>query len=1068
MPVGFFSTPEELGGLLTTVGWQWTAAFQTFIYITQLEVYNPTNIASYISFNDGNTYTLSLQCYCPTNNDDPCIPCSQLSSSTNILALKDGTLLWTEAHCLGLTGAQGPTGSVGPQGYQGSTGIQGITGEIGPTGQVTYEYVYDALVTLPDVNELECVYTGIYDCSLFTYLDNIVTTYGIATALNTPTNLVAGPITFNNNVTYQNALNALHIVIVNNVVNVTSTPSIINRIFYFNSAGNVISTITVSGTKCCPTGVNEETEVLTKLTGTTLGWVSGECFTKNYNVDLPTEICSLPQLQQYQCCLPFDVSLPFLGNDVILHPTPWQISEIVLFGQNLTTNYAGLIYTYVDLGNILVNNNWQLINSSIYQFCEQRNSPITNLTSSIKLIDTNNIVFYSASNNDVPAMTCNVNNFVPICTDIYENNFQLIYKTSTGVVLGSPDKLFNTFNTCVDITFTCTTVLATDCFFFDLAIPGPWTFTSIILSGISQIPLTTSFSTIPELQLLLLNMGWLSISSNVYTFSLVLDAPNTVSTVILKGYNGTTQTIILTVDTTTNCNNDSNNILRSVLTKDENNTYCWLSPECLRTGPITVLTCCTGCTGTRLEEVNSCALTPRYDISMTLYPSTIAAINTHFQSYSLNPPATTQYWIQSYQIDDGTQVVLNIPIQIPLSVYSIAYALTPPWSSNPVLSSIDVTQNVVMTVNNLPYFVVGININLQGQNGSNLPFNYLIPIEAILGQDCPGLSSKSSLLLKKSPTGSTGSTGSNFCWVDVECLMPIIPPAINLPMELADLPVCNQPIVYETCVIIDSSNVEIITTQFGTSNVVQIVQYLLVGGTVAPVNQVIGANPTLAELIGAFLVAGWLISGTTSTGSILKLNTDLNIEYIVLNVVGSNPNLPPYNYNINIGSCSTTLSCPSTNPLNSVLIKKLDNTVCWTPICPSSGAQGPTGFQGPQGIAGAMGVTGPTGSQGPTGIGILGNQGPQGVPGAVGSQGAQGPTGNIEDVEGVNIGVGEGVYGGKDGINLTFKSLVGGDNISLTTTATDITINVNDIFNWGGVTFTASLRREQMYQVEVV
>mgnify|MGYP003333615692 CR=1 FL=1 len=244
----------------------------------------------------------------------------------------------------GATGATGATGDTGPKGDTGATGPQGDRGVTGITGPATCQKIYMALDSINDVSEIECDYCGVFDPVFFTFLENIMSTFGIATALNSPTNLIAGPITFSSNLQYQNALNTLHIIMVDNVIKVTGSPSPINKVFLFNAMGFAIASVNLYPTNCCPTGVDENNLVLTRInnvseeetggTGCKLAWVPGHCFISKINqIDLETEVAKLPQCMRYRCCVTFDTSKPFLGNNLLLHPLPWAIQEMILFGQ---------------------------------------------------------------------------------------------------------------------------------------------------------------------------------------------------------------------------------------------------------------------------------------------------------------------------------------------------------------------------------------------------------------------------------------------------------------------------------------------------------------------------------------------------------------------------------------------------------------------------------------------------------------------------------------------------------------------------------------------------------------
>jgi hypothetical protein len=1049
LPVGTFTTPQELGDLLGGIAWEYTNVFQTFIYAVQVQIVgNPSTTSSYISFSNGTTVQIDLQCYCASNDPGTtgatgeCFPCASFGPETSILTLKNNHVLWTPAKCLGLTGATGPQGFQGLIGQIGPTGPQGAMGERGATGAVSQQYVINALVEgLSDVDATDCQYCGVFDKTFFGYLDNIVQTYGIATALDSPTNIVAGPITFNDQTGFDNALHTLHITINNCILKVLSTNSPINRVFFFNSGGFLISTVTVFPTQCCPTGVDGDYEVLTKISDTSLAWVPGHCFVDT-SIDLADEICKLPELKKYKCCLPFDVTQPFLNNNLSIHPTPWRISEMIVLGQNLTTDYIGDIYSYVDLANILVKNGWSQLfaSSSIYQYCLATNEPITQETSSIKILDVNNLLFFSQSDTSNNNTACCQNNFEVSCSNTDEQKFKMIFKTDNGVVVAPAEKLLDTFKSCDNVTFISTTILTTTSIIANLSATtsSPWKFTEIILSDHSQSVLPDCFSNTSELAAILIKMGWNNEPGNldVFTFTLSLSTSNVISYMTFMDTNGMVKTINLTIKTTTDCSgvtggNTGINInadnTRAVLTRDADGNYCWLTPECLKTGPLTVLTCCTGCTGCKLEDIPICALGATYTIRLIVQKNQVDLIKTHLTPYSSTGP----YWITSYQLDNNTQVSLHEQIDQQLSLKTIAQALlnlSIPWVSNPTIDKItDSTQEVVFMITKVPYLITGVNFNLVGEVGTNLPFNYIIPIDAILGQDCPGLSQDSRVLLK---------TGKDFCFVDVECIMPTVPPPVNLTNELMELDTCTGNLLYDVCTDLVDCLPENLVKSFGKNAALEIKEYLLVDGiTTVPVHKVIGANPTMTMIVNAFALAGWIADDLSASPIRMRLLTSNNVKYVVINTVGVNPNIPPYPYYL-AANCTLKVNCPSLDPNNAVLIMKPDQSICWTTICPVSGPQGPTGIRG---------ATGP-----------MGFQGPQGIPGVTGPTGSQGPPGDIELVDGVNIGAGIGIYAGKSGVDLLFKSLLAGENIEIVDNVppVDITISVKNDFDWGDTKFS--------------
>jgi len=994
LPIGTFTTPSELATLLQTMAsWQYTGAFQTNIYLLQIDITgNIANTANYISFSTA-SYDLNLQCFCPPEGND-CIPCSDLKDDTSLLVLKNGKLMFAEAACLdihGQTGPTGPTGLTGPQGFQGLTGI------------ATCEQIYDCLCNgIPEPEGSQCQFCGLYDPNCFTFLQPISQTYYMATALNNPSNIILVSNTFSNQTDYQTALNMLNIVIIGNVMTVTSSPEAINRVYYFNSLNNLIASITLYPTECYPTGIDNNGLLLTNLsynvdtgTGCNLAWVPAHCFVDPH-IDIAKEISMLPEYLQYNCCVTFDVSKPFLLYNDVLYPTPWIISEFILFNNNVTANYtAQPIYNFNDLGGILLENGWQPIftGSSIYQYCISSNTPITGneLNMSIKIIDNNTTIFYARDQN---------NCFNSTCTDTTTTDpqdLQLVYKTNNGICVGPATRLFDSFDICENVTYYCKTLFPVNCFISNLTIAGPWFFTQIIVGDIEQTVISTSFSNQFELEHILLKMGWYDEGLGIFSITQSVSTPVTVSSATVQGKIAT-EFQELTINCIANCGNGEtglNEIDRFVLTRDGNNNYCWLSPECLRTGPTTILTCTDG--DGILGNIPDCNIIPTYELQLVLRKCIIELINNHFQNNG-------SYWIAGYKIDNGQIIYVNQPINSPFSLQNLANAMTtlvPSWTSNPPIANINhKTEEVTMTLFNSNNLIIEIYINITGQQGQIPPFNYTLPIDNIIKQDCPGLSKNAKILIKKNKNSNQNDSDSDdeksneFCFVDIQCVMPIIPPPIDITKELCDLNICENDITYNICIKLDECDVESINNTFGSNQILEITEYRNVNEHIyRPVHKKIGSNPTLTNIITAFISIGWTSPNISANPVELNLVTKEDIKYVVINRVGANPNIIPYPYLIG-ASCTTDVNCPSNDPANMVLIKDEDCNICWTPICPIRGPKGDQGLTGPTGPPGPSGGHGPTGPMGMRGFqGASGNQGPTGTIGSTGPQGFQGPTG---------------------------------------------------------------------------
>lgn len=1033
-----FSTPEGLNSILAQLDdWEFTSVFQTNLYVLQLTIAgNISGTSNYIAFSIGDTFNLNLQCFCPP--DDDCIPCQELNQSeTKVLSCKGDKIIWIEAGCLGLTGSTGPTGLTGIMGLTGPTGPTGLTGV---TGIATCDRIYSCLCEeIPDPAATDCQFCGFFDPNNFGFLQMINQTFYLATAYNSPANLVSSLIAFSNLAEYQQALNLLNIVIIDNVLKVTQSPDLINRVYYFNSVQNLIASITVFPTKCCPTGIDNTNQVLIKLPpdhqttsdcGDRLAWVPAHCLV-DPQIDLEKEICQLPECLRYRCCVFFDITQPFLGNNPGLFPLPWTFTQVIIFGENVTVDYQGQdIYNFNDLGTILSNNGWEPIfpNSPLYRFCRSSDNPIVDTLSSFKIQDNNGLVFFcregDVDGGDIVVECIDTENLAP-------KDLQLVYKTNNGVVLGSVTKLLDTFDVCEEVSYLCQTLIPTDCFLTDLTVVGPWKFVELIIAGVDQTVVPTTFSNQTELKSVLLSMGWTQITDPAanctfsFTNSLTSFNPNSaVSVATIQGIDSSEeQTIALTLSCVANCTGGdltSDQIIepphRLVLTRDENSQYCWLSPECLRTGQTQIITCCTGCTGNNnpLDQVPDCEIDPKFDLVLYLRKCMIELINCHFHS-------TGPYWIVGYQTESGETIQLNEPIEPypPFNLQSLATTLSnlsPPWVSDPDLVNItDQTEEVKMTLKNSCDLITGILVNLVGRDGLTPPFNYNITIDSIIAQDCPGLSKKAKVLIKDPSSTNNGGDSSvdQFCFVDVECLMPIIPPPLDFEKELCDLTICDQDITYLICLRLGQCDIDKWIDIFGASQALEIVEYRLAPTasnptpSPIPVHRNLGASPTIEEVIAVFLDLGWLSPDLAARPVQLELVTGDNINYVVINRVGASLYIPPYPYLLPT-SCTTDFNCPSNDPLNMTLIKDPSGKVCWTQICPVRGPLGdtgltglqgpigPTGVQGPTGTQGEQGSTGPTGHIGPTGPtgpqGMIGNQGP------TGSTGIQGPTGQLGPV----------------------------------------------------------------------
>lgn len=985
-PVGTFQTPQELAILLQPHGWQYSQVYDTNIYVKQINIGNkdPVGTLSYITFSNLDTFNLDTQC-----KTEACFTCDDFEHNTQILVNKNDGIYWVDQACL-IKVPTGPTAIqavTGPTGLTGATGMKGLTGITGPTGPVDADIVYDFMKAI-EIPEPDCVYVGIQDsANCFTFLQEINQTYTVATALDSPTNIVSGPVSFNDIASYHTALTSLNIIIVETFVKVLSSPSQINRIYYFNNLGQVIASVPLSVLRCCPTGINSsETRIMTRIGGDdgTLGWVHPDCII-DHQIAIQEELAKLPVCKPFKYTFEIDAAAPFSNGNDLVFPFPWTFSQFSLIGQDMTDQYEGEINSIVDFMDLLGANGWlsPIENSTMYSKVLFEDESSENQTSTFKIMDDNGSVFFCY---DIPTTESQTN----------DETLQIMYRLGSGSsVVGSPTKLFDTIGNCDNMHFVCTTSIVTACFIEDLTSPSPWNFQEMLLGGMQQVPLTTQFSTSAQLNALLVNMGWTESGPGVYTISQVLDNLSNNSYVIVRGGNGDTEEVKLPISCKGICPTGAQGTDSLILVKTSNGNYCWSEPACFSGGD-TIINCevnniCPTAINP-LEEIADCNFDPTYDLFLVLHSALIDIICNHFSS-------SGPFWINGYKLETDEVVPLTQTIAQPFTLANLTQALVDlGWSSDPTVPNItEDTGEVELLLNNSSDFIMSICINIVGNSGNELPFNYSIPINNVTGQTCPGLSSDSKLLLK-SPTGG-------FCYVDLDCIIPNIPPPVNVPEELADIGDCDGPEDQSTfllCVRLDDCDVERIIDTFGIQDSILITEYRLVDGTTITVNQNLGPNFVLEQLIASMQILGWSSTDILARPVEFTMQSSDNIQYIVFDINGGDPNIPPYPYLIGT-SCTEVATCPSTNPNNKVLIMKPGpdgqggaDQICWTNICPIKGPKGATGSSGPQGAMGSDGAPGVDGVQGAPGAD--GAAGPQGPPGEGGGgtgagQGATGPQG---------------------------------------------------------------------------
>lgn len=901
VPAGTFMNPTELASLLDPY-WQYVDFSGVHVYVTQLILVGETEgTDSHISFSNGVILDLNVQC------QTECPACDDFKGSSKVLICRGDQLFWVDSCCLlGSSGTGCPEGPPGETGMIGATGPQGPTGPHGPTGTITCDDVALCLNDLT-VEETDCQYCGLYDPTCIDFLDNIVGTNSVALARGI---VLVNAADFSDPITLQFALNSLGITIQNNVIKVTDPPEPIDRVIFYDGAfatGNIRAVFLLTPTKCCPTGVDSQTEVLTKLGDNHFGWVSANCLMEP-EIDLEQKICNLTPCRNVKCVMDFNTTLPFLNNNSLIYQFPWVISFFQILGDDVTSEYSGQFSTYLELGEILEDGGWKQLaeDSSIYTKCEYRDEIPVDSTTIIKIMDNNNHIFF-----------CHT--IEPICRHIDDmtlEEMQLIIKTpGLGVMLGSPQKIFDAIPDCEDSNYTCTTSLPSETLFAEF--PGvdspPWKITELILGGQEQVVVPTLFSTLLQFQVLLESMGWISQGCGLYTISQILPAINTESSITIEGDTNTSFKFELDINCKLICDQEALN--RVFLARDTEGNFCWASPACFNDCDKTCPTAC-------CPEINfpDCEIQPKYDLKLILKKCLIEVIEKHLNYQS-------PYWIYSYKLSGGGQIVLEKVIDDPLSLTTLAQALIDLGWAGVVNGDPD---EVELTLTGSCDLINGICINIAGNDGLTLPYSYIIPINCITAVVCPGLSSETKVLIRDGEEDP--------CFVDLDCIVPIVPPPIDLKEELCNFGDCDENPTYRICLTLDECDLIKIADTYGESSNLEIVEYQLVGTETCLLEPpyFLGNNLTIETLIDAFLDLGWTSPNVLDRPVELNLLTAKNINYVVINRVGANPNLPPYPFLLG-ANCSQLSDCPSKDPANRILIKNETDDLCWTPICPAGG-----------------------------------------------------------------------------------------------------------------------------------
>lgn len=986
-PIGTFITPQQLANLLASSGWLYSRIdnINTNIYLKSIKTteIDPLNSINRITFSNLDVFDIDIQC-----KSDICFTSDDFKEGTKLLTLKNESIYWVDTEYLGLktdcTG-HGVTGSIGPTG---PTGI-GIQGERGATGPVSEDIVIDIIRNL-ELDESLCTYIGVIDNSqCLDFLDDIDQSYQIAIAFNSPTNIIKGPLSFNDQTSYLLSLQELGITIVDNLVKVYDTTDVINRIYYYNSLSRAIASINLSVLKCCPTGIsNNDTKILSLLSDERLGWINSDCLV-DCNVNIQEELAKVPVSQDYKYTIELESSLPFSNNNVSTYPTPWQFNQFTILGEDVTNDYIGLINNVADFNNLLEKNNWINVvpDSSFYTKITFKNTTSSDPTANYKLIDANGNIFQCIELNTKETKTS-------------DDQLQIYYRLggNGSSVIGEPSQLLDTFPNSSGVKFTITTTWIINDYIKSLTVSAPWNLQTLTVGNVNQSVITTQFSTQSQLEVILQSMGWTKQETNVYTISIVLDDPNNTSIVTTRGSNGQTQTNNLVTISKADCSEDESS--RLVFTKDLEGNYSWSDPSCFNSGNMIINVTNVGNTGSSniLIDLPDCDVTPEFDLEFLLQKDAIGLIQSHF---GVNGP----FWILGYQLNDCSLLEKKQVVNQPFNLSNLIIAFQKlGWTSDTESSKVtDDTESVRIYLNNSSELIVNILFNIVGNEGDGEPFNYPLPITEIGSQSCPGLPEDSKILLK--------TTDTDFCWLPFTCL-----PnggninTIELQKELNDIKICSgeeDQSVYNICTRFNQCDIDNIISDFGDDISIFISEYELLNGDKITVNFNLGVNFTIQQLTIALITLGWSSPSTNSRPVEFNIQTSNNIRYIVFNTNNADPLIAPYPYKKG-ANCSEIISCPSTDPANEILIRKppvitdsggtLEQEICWTPICPIKGPigdTGPTGPTGPQGFQGFQGIQGTQGS-----IGIDGPQGPQGFQGVIGIAGPQGFPGacNCDDI----------------------------------------------------------------------
>ena len=866
VPSGTFTTPEELANLLDLVGWQSTSAFGTTIYLTSLSIdvppYDPTK-KSEIVFCTANTnklFTRTIDHHC---DSELCYACDQFNApqaQRYLLSLPTGPsgLAWVSPECLsvtGLTGYQGLTGLQGLLGQSGQQGPPGLTGPIGPS----YNEICDCLTSLETKYPLsDCIYQGIIQPSCLNFLNSLDDTpvgnkiYYVATGLTNPPSVfefVLGPADFRTKTESIIILAAMDIIIQDGLVQVNGSPDTINRVVFLNANQELLHEIYLDPTSCCPQiRTPKESPILTKseifessgcvpsfaqqcptggCTGLTgLAMIPAECVLQA-DFDLPTEICLLPPIQPYRCCLEISATDLFVETSWSpINPSlPWRVLEIILFDRDFTSAYNNKpITTYKDWTDLLEMNNWKQTDPTgaltHYQFCLSSNESLEKTTNKLTIVDKNGSIVYCKSQLAKPQ--CQQTDMKNIRLIVKDNGFTGltgyagcegltglptgiegstgytltsptggIPKVITGVKLAPPAKLLDAIPPCPDVCYICSVIVDTKQLINTIKIGSPWNITDLVLAGNTQSPPVTGFSSALQFQTILLILGWNQPdpinSPDVYSQTIIQPLPNFSSYMKIGNGAGKSQTINLETNCTADCRNITDADRRYIFTRLDEGQFCWMHPNCFN-DPMLNLECCP--TGTTLKSLPDCGITSKYDLRLEITGSTINLIKKHYNS-------TGPFWINGYKVRvpnpdwNPEDPVGGLEPKWLSEIRPLDQIILTPFSLRTLVESLEVlgwisdiepiniissTLKINLVLNNSEDIILGVCLNLFGETGqypkNGDPVNYIIPLNTIDRVECHDLPRDAMILLKDAMipgfTGTicplpTGPTSSTAC-----------------------------------------------------------------------------------------------------------------------------------------------------------------------------------------------------------------------------------------------------------------------------------------------------------------